>query len=180
VSKSLSPAMQRLRKELLRDFPDIETGPGEDGLLKTDKRWQEGHEVADEAQEEYYRRAGVFLHEHLFANARERSIWEHHANGVPMREIAKRCRTYVRLVHATVNRLRDIMLARPTSKMGRPRVPGGRSSASAWLLAVRLTDYETEGLHWLAGELKVPAREVARIAIRLLVNQKSGNKRAAA
>lgn len=161
-------------------FEDIETGDEHDGLLKTDKRFQDGHESVDAAQAEYYRLASVFLHEHRFANVRERRIWEAHAGGIPMREIAKRCRTYVRLVHATVNTLRALMLAEPSTRKGRPRVPGGRSSATAWKLQVRLTDAETEALHWLAGELGIPAREAARHAIRLLVSQKSGNNRAAA
>jgi len=161
-------------------FQDIETGDEHDGLLKTDKRFQDGHESADAAQAEYYRLASSFLYEHRFKTPRDRRIWEAHAEGVPMREIAKRCRTYVRLVHATVNTLRALMLAEPTSRMGRPRVPGGRSSATAWKLQVRLTDHETEALHWLARELGIPAREAARHAIRLLVSQKSGNGRAAA
>jgi len=176
---------ERLRREWYgklkaAGFEDIETGDEHNGLLKTDKRFQEGHESADEAQAEYYRLASVFLHEHRWQLSRDQRIWAAHAEGVPMREIAKRCKTYVRLVHATVNRLRAIMLATPKTHIGRPKVPGGRSSVTAWKLQVRLTDAETEALHWLAGELGVPAREAARHAIRLLVSQKSGNGRAAA
>lgn len=176
---------ERLRREWYSKlkaagFQDIETGDEHSGLLKTDKRFQDGHESADEAQAEYYRLAGVFLHDHRWQTTRDRDVWAAHAAGVPMREIAKRCRTYVRLVHATVGRLRAIMLAGTTTKLGRPKVPGGRSSVTAWKLQVRLTDAETEALHWLAGELGVPAHEAARHAIRLLVSQKSGNGRAAA
>lgn len=176
---------ERLRREWYgklkaAGFEDIETGDEHNGLLKTDKRFQDGHESADEAQAEYYRLASAFLYDHVFATAKERNIWAAHADGVPMRAIAKRCRTYVRLVHATVNALRSLMLREPAVRLGRPKVPGGRSSVTAWKLQVRLTDAETEALHWLAGELGVPAREAARHAIRLLVSQKSGNGRAAA
>lgn len=38
--------------------------------------------------EDYYRRAGWFLHEHNFENQTEKSIWEGHANGFTALQIA--------------------------------------------------------------------------------------------
>lgn len=104
-------------------FKDIETRDetGEmNGPLKTDKRWNadkrlsfEDVAAGYESEAEYYRLAGLFLHEHRFPVKEDRSIWELHAEGVPYREIATRLgiETHMR-VHYVVNDLRDRMMER--------------------------------------------------------------------
>jgi hypothetical protein len=91
-------------------FEDIETG-GEDGLLKTDKRIEDGRGDEYQASAEYYRRAGRFLHARRWEDVTERRIWELHAAGMGMNEIARSERHGNTKVHATVNRLRAEMLA---------------------------------------------------------------------
>lgn len=48
--------------------------------------------VKNAAKEAYFQLAGEFLHEHTFETERERKIWELHAQGMPVREIAKKLR----------------------------------------------------------------------------------------
>lgn len=93
-------------------FEDIETGDEHSGLLKTDKRIDEGRGDEYAASAEYYRRAGVFLHQRTWCDEAERAVWELHADGVGMNEIARRVRRGNTLVCDTVNRLRAEMLRR--------------------------------------------------------------------
>jgi hypothetical protein len=101
-------------------FEDIETGDENSGLLKTDKRIEEGRGDEYAASAEYYRRAGVFLHHHDFASDADRSIWELHSEGVGMNEIARRTHLGNTRVHATINQLRIEMLD--------PRNPGNQGN----------------------------------------------------
>jgi hypothetical protein len=112
----MTPAERKLQREWYAKlkasgFEDIETGDEHDGLLKTDKRIEEGRGEEYQASAEYYRCAGVFLHHRHWRDQRERLIWELHSEGVGMNEIARRARAGNTLVHATINRLRDEMLA---------------------------------------------------------------------
>lgn len=101
-------------------FEDIETGDEHNGLLKTDKRIEDGRGDEYAASAEYYRRAGVFLHHREWTDERERQIWELHAAGTGMNEIARQTHTGNTAVHATVNRLRAEML-RGGCKAGKAR-----------------------------------------------------------
>jgi hypothetical protein len=91
-------------------FQDIETGDEHSGLLKTDKRFEAGRGEEYRASAEYYQRASVLLHHRRWPDARERRIWEMHAEGVGMNEIARAAHAGNTLVHATINRLRAEML----------------------------------------------------------------------
>lgn len=68
-----------------------------------------------EAKEDYYRMAGYFLNEHKFESEYDRLVWSMHADGLGIREIAKRLRrkkmkAYVTLVHSVVRRLSKVMV----------------------------------------------------------------------
>jgi hypothetical protein len=110
-------------------FEDIETGDEHSGLLKTDKRIEEGRGEEYAASAEYYRRAGVFLHHREWADDRERRIWELHSEGMGMNEIARTAKAGNTLVHATINRLRAEMLS---GRQGRK--PRNERAFFAWLV----------------------------------------------
>ncbi len=68
-----------------------------------------------EATEEYYRKAGHFLHEHKFESDFAKTVWEFHATGVSIREIVGRLRdkgvkTHRRRVHETLQGLKQLLL----------------------------------------------------------------------
>jgi hypothetical protein len=97
-------------------FVDIE---GADGLEEPGGR-RRRERVDWEATAEYYRMAGVFLHDHQFESAIERRIWELHCEGMSHRRIVRELgNRYKHRVLATIGRLRRTMLA------------GGRARARA-------------------------------------------------
>ncbi len=68
-----------------------------------------------EAKEEYYRMASQFLHDHRFEADAHKKMWELHANGVSMRNIActlrkKGIATNKDLVNAVIQDLAKVML----------------------------------------------------------------------
>lgn len=156
-------------------FRDIETGPAQDGLLRTDKRVEPTRVSEYAAQAEYYRRATALVHTREWPSALERRIWELHAEGAPYKTIARKAGTYVKLVHETVGRIRREMLAEPARGGGR-REPKGYHRGSL-RLTLRFTDAEAEALFWLAEHLKCPPREALRAAVRVVSTQ-AGNARA--
>lgn len=91
-------------------FSDIETGADHDGLLKTDKRIEEGRGEEYQAQAEYYRRAGVFLNHHRWNDPRHRTAWALHAGGTGMNEIAKALGWGDGRTHELLKALRQEML----------------------------------------------------------------------
>jgi len=109
------------RRRLLGDFPDIEYDSGD---LKSNPapahaRRGSALEASDyEAQAEYYRLAGAFLHGHRFTSEEDKTIWALHVEGVPYREIAAQTGTYVRRVNDTVGRLRAEMLGEKGGRGG--------------------------------------------------------------
>ena len=110
-------------------FEDIETGPHHAGLLKTDKRIDPTRVEDYDAQAEYYRRAGLFLHAHRFRSRLERDMWAMHADGRPLRDIDAELEVgNLRRVHETIARLRARMLGNP----GNPGNPRG-GNTGAWL-----------------------------------------------
>lgn len=64
---------------------------------------------------EYYRSAGIFLHEYCFATELDRKIWEMHSNGAPLIEIKldTEIRPLLKLLGATSGRSSDL----PASKI---------------------------------------------------------------
>lgn len=98
-------------------FEDIEQ---EDGNLKiwTSHFFKARHNpTLFAAKEDYYRLAGHFLNEHVFKDETERYVWEMHANGTSIREIAALLKqlglkSYKNKVHKVVQDLTKIMLVR--------------------------------------------------------------------
>jgi hypothetical protein len=70
-------------------YEDIEQA---DGNLKV---WHSrlfqinANDITGEAKKEYYRLAGQFLHAHKFENKGDKIMWELHAGGMSVRDIAK-------------------------------------------------------------------------------------------
>lgn len=160
-------------------FRDLEGATGA-GLLATDVRSDTARAEDGAATAEYYRRALAFLHDRRRRwGRRERLIWREHAAGRSYTEIAQRLRrrgVYRKLVAHVVPKLRAEMLA-PRPRRGRPLVPGGRSSRTAWKLQTWLTDAEADALHWVAREMRLTPIQAAREALRVLVSQKGGRVR---
>ena len=58
-----------------------------------------------ELKQEYYRLAGQFLHDHKFKSKKEMLIWQYHCEGMSIRDIAKKMKTYRRKIHETLQAL---------------------------------------------------------------------------
>lgn len=102
----------KLKKE---GFKDVEQP---DGNLKV---WHSyffkvhHNETVYQAKEDYYRKAGHFLHEHIFQDSREKLIWTLHTDGISVRNIVKalhkkRYTAYFDLVRNTIKALSQLML----------------------------------------------------------------------
>jgi hypothetical protein len=65
--------------------------------------------IAMEARLEYYSMARRFLQSHRFDCRFDKRTWELHTDGIGIRVIAKRLRTYRRKVHETIQKLRKEM-----------------------------------------------------------------------
>jgi len=70
-----------------------------------------------EAKRDYNRLAGQFLHDYKFKSNLERLVWEHHVEGMSIRNIvktlkAKRINVYKRKIHELLNRLIEEMVTR--------------------------------------------------------------------
>ena len=69
-----------------------------------------------QAKQTYYNMADSFLHDHVFATRLDQIIWEYHANGISVRDIAdtlnkvRRKKTNRTTVWLAVKRLEAIML----------------------------------------------------------------------
>lgn len=61
-------------------------------------------------KEEYYWKAREFLKDYIFDTPIEYRVWELHAEGMPIRDIARRCSTLPCRVHAVIARLKSKML----------------------------------------------------------------------
>lgn len=72
--------------------------------------------VKFQVQADYYRSAGMFLHEHTFDSEIERAVWELHAAGATLREIPKQLKSSkVRTkwkAHQIIQKLTKIMVAK--------------------------------------------------------------------
>lgn len=62
------------------------------------------------AKQEYYRRSAIFLMDYTFFNSEEKNIWQHHSEGIPLRQIAKNLNIILSRVRTTIAKLRRIML----------------------------------------------------------------------
>lgn len=83
-------------------FRDIETGSEHDGLLRTDKRIDPEKLSEYEAQAEYYRLAGQYLHEATFEAPFDRDVWERHAEGMSVRNIVDLLGSSIHVVHESI------------------------------------------------------------------------------
>lgn len=74
-----------------KGFDDIEYNlrPDYKSLTKTGLRPEDTIAVIRESKEEYYRMAYHFLNEHEFDSRLEQIIWEYHAEGISVRDIAE-------------------------------------------------------------------------------------------
>ena len=82
-------------------FEDAE----KDGMLKTQNIANAKNVILNIAKLEYYAKAREFLRIHKFKTAQERKMFEKHTEGIGIREIAKRHRTYRFKVHKILQRL---------------------------------------------------------------------------
>ena len=79
------------------------------------------------AKEEYFRLAGQFLNSHKFEDAREKLIWELHAEGLSFNDIAKKLKSKRYKVcsrssmHITVKKLTEEMLQQNGITTGKKR-----------------------------------------------------------
>lgn len=102
-----------------KGFVDIEQKNGRlktyDGLFFHTQLGKKGQSFF-EAKEEYYRRAGQFLHEYQFETPFAKQVWALHADGYGIREIVdylkqKGIKTYRRAVHELLQGLTKELLA---------------------------------------------------------------------
>ncbi len=63
-----------------------------------------------EARVTYYRLAGQFLHEHSFENKTQRTIWEHHCNGLSNRKTDEAMGNVIGVARRVVVKLRALMI----------------------------------------------------------------------
>lgn len=73
-------------------------------------------QTSKEATAEYFRLAGVFLHEHPFTSDEDRRIWSAHAEGMSVRGISAALRVSYAQVERAVFRLRATMLKQPVPR----------------------------------------------------------------
>lgn len=94
--------------ELGQAIPDVEQP---DGNLKNWALSLIRHdEITENAKQDYYRLAGQLLHTFPFESKTERKIWEMHAEGLSIRDIAKklksqRIRAHKNGVHKVVQKI---------------------------------------------------------------------------
>lgn len=177
------PAWQRERDRILRDagFVDIEEP---DGTIRQTEDRAFGRRGAREIETtaEYYRAAGKLLHEHdSWKSPVERRIWELHAEGASYTRIWRTVKReigtgtlppekmYRRRVHATVNRLRDIMMGTTAEKQrpGRKRDSDSLRSQGVRLGLVLLSPPAVLALDHVRTQLKVSKAEAVRRALLL-------------
>lgn len=56
-------------------------------------------------KQEYFRLAGIFLHDYSFETRKDMKVWALHAQGLPIREIARLCKTQKDKIHKTIKLL---------------------------------------------------------------------------
>lgn len=178
------PSWQAERDRLLRDsgFTDLEDSTGwmepsiklHGPIIGRDRSPAEIETLA-----EYYRQAGQLLHSHKFRTPVERRIWELHSDGASYtrvwhtvrREIQTgalpREKMYRRRVHATVTRLKGIMLGTTVvgKKRGRRVNPDSLRSEGLWLPGTLLSRSAAFALDHLRVLLKASKGEIVRRAL---------------
>lgn len=90
-----SPEFKKLQKIWNKKLTDsgFQDAEQPDGMLKewsTRFRTHHADPSLYEAKEEYFRRAGQFLHSHAFEDKDSKRVWSMHAQGVSNRDIAKK------------------------------------------------------------------------------------------
>lgn len=181
MPRGLTKSEQRLRDKLLKDsgFVDLEDEHGEmdqsfRALKGHSKRW-DADEIASLA--DYYRRASQLLHDHPWKSPVERRIWELHAEGASYTRIWRtvkreietaelpREKMYRRRVHATVTRVRAILMGTPARKRGRPKQDDSLRSQGLRVRAL-LDGAAALALDYIRTHLKVSQAEALRMALR--------------
>lgn len=103
-------------------FKDIEQNDEDEHLYQWDSIRFKGADAVRRytTKSEYYRRAGMFLHDYNFAKTEDKLIWEKHSSGISVRNIAKFMKKkglrpcHKDTVHILIKKLTKVMLSRPT------------------------------------------------------------------
>jgi hypothetical protein len=103
----------KLSKKGFKDIERTDRVGKENQRLKTDVMENIMHFYTVDQfniKQEYYRTAGLFLHEHKFKSAKEKKIWALHSEGLSIRDIIKLLKSkgqvaYKDLVQNTIKRL---------------------------------------------------------------------------
>lgn len=109
-SRSFKKLQHKWDKKLKESgFEDIEDRNSKMEFLK---QWHGGYFQRnwDGSRYEYFLKASAFLNSYLFQSEIEKSIWEGHADGKTIREIAKELSHQKDAVHKVIKKLRAIML----------------------------------------------------------------------
>lgn len=107
---------KRLQKKWYSKLEDL----GFDEIEDTDspreflKSWHNHHfqnidPLVIEFNKEYYDQARSALHTYRFETKKEEKIWELHADGLSLREIAAKLKIKIHIAHTTVNHLKERM-----------------------------------------------------------------------
>lgn len=94
-------------------FDDIETNDAYEQLKRWDSHWisqRRNSFFKFSTTQDYYYRATHMIESFAWKSAKEKKIWTMHADGVSLRDIAKKCRCPVKVAHAVVVRIRKVML----------------------------------------------------------------------
>lgn len=92
----------------LKKFSGVTSIDRIDGTSKLEDWAEWGHSslsIADHWKSTYYSRCRQFLEEYKFKNKKEKAIFEMHSEGIGIRAIADKLKTYRRKVHETIQRL---------------------------------------------------------------------------
>lgn len=111
MSNKLQKLTQKWYKKLANEgFKDIESS--EAHLEQWHSRYFQDRNTPEEYLENvrYYEMAEEFLQTYNFDTSSEKLVWEKHAQGMTIREIAKKHRKSTFYVHNIVFKLRKVML----------------------------------------------------------------------
>jgi len=165
----LPPDLERLRSRLLREsgFKDIEAPSG----MIAQRR------AAPKGDAEYFATATSFLVSY-HCDPFTRQMLELHVDGMKNRAIARKLKTYRKLVDARVNRFKRAMAGMVPIR-GRPRKPDGYGEGSL-RITVRLDDDEAAALVAIEDGLGVNRRTAVRLALKAQAKTISVDKKVGA
>ncbi len=93
-------------------FVDIEQRDGNLKRWDGDKIPRRLSNLKFQVQAEFYRSAGMFLHEHTFVTSSEKNVWALFAEGLTVRDISKKLKKSKWNIHTTIQRLTKVMVAK--------------------------------------------------------------------